>query len=141
MTDVISSESRKPGIVIFVAVLNFLSAAMMSGLLFFSLLGLFFGNALSVMQAVSRQISEYAASVDWTFGVNLIFGFLLFFSLCFLAFFLWVGIGLLKGQKAAWYAQVALSILGLLSIPFGTILNVVILIFFFRTRVRDYFKV
>ncbi len=141
MNDPISLESRKPGIVLFVAVLNFISAAMMSALFLFSLLGLFFGSALSVMETVSRRLSEVAASANLSFGVTFIFAVLFFISASFLIFFIWVGVGLLKANKAAWYVQIALSILGLLSIPFGTVINTVILVFFFQRPVRDYFKV
>ena len=141
MTDSINPDARKPGVIIFVAVLNFISAAMMSALFLFSLLGLFFSSALGVMAKVSQRISEYAASANMTFGVTFIFAALFFISAAFLIFFLWVGIGLLRGSKAAWYFQIGLSILGLLSIPFGTVLNAIILVLFFRPPVRNYFKV
>ncbi len=141
MNDPSSLESRKPGIVIFVAVLNFISAAMMSGLFLFSLLGLFFGSALSAMQTVSRRLSEVAASANLSFGVTFIFAALFMISAALLIFFIWVAFGLLRAKKAAWYVQIALSILGLLSVPLGTVINTVILVLFFQRPVRDYFKV
>ncbi len=142
MSESIIPEIRKPGIVLFTAVLNFISASMMSALCFFSLLGLIFGSALGVTEAMSRRLNDYAASTHVSLGINIIFIILLTTSLLFTGFYIWQGLALLKGKKAAWFIQIALSVLGLLWLPpFGTILSIVILVFFFQNRVRDHFKV
>ena len=142
MSESIIPEIRKPGIVLFAAVLNFISASMMSALCFFSLLGIIFGSALGVTEAMSKRISDYAASTHVSFGINIIFVILFIFGLFFTGFYVWQGLALLKGNKAAWFIQIALSVLGLLWLPpFGTILSIVILVFFFQNRVRDHFKV
>ena len=111
-----------------------------------------YGAVWGVDDYVSKQVAQYAPNPNFSFGVTMIFGFAAaaFFSL--MTFFLVLGIGLLKGKKFAWYLQVAVSILGLLSVPltllwsvftlpFGAILNIIILVFFFQPRVRDFFKV
>ncbi len=142
MSESVIPEIRKPGIVLFAAILNFISASMMSALCFFSLLGLIFGSALGVTEAMSRQISDYAAQTNVSFGINIIFAILFAIGLISTGFYIWQGISLLRGKKAAWFIQIALSVLGLLWFPpFGTILSIVILVFFFQNRVRDHFKV
>ena len=69
--------------------------------------------------------------------------FLVFFavSFLFLLFFLFLGLGLLKGKRLAWYFQIAMSTIGILGFPIGTILNGAILVLFFQAPIRDYFKV
>ena len=64
-------------------------------------------------------------------AVALVFGLALLF----------VGIGLLKGQKWTWFVQLAFSLLNLFSFPFGTILHGFILYFFFQPPTRQFFKV
>ena len=114
----------------------------MSVVSFFSLLGLIFGSALGVTEAMSRRLNDYAASTHVSLGINIIFIISLITSLLFTGFYVWQGVALLKGNKAAWIIQIALSVLGLLWLPpFGTILSIVILVFFFQNRVRDHFKV
>ena len=56
-------------------------------------------------------------------------------------FHIWLGVALLKARKVAWITQVVLGVIGLLGFPLWTILNGVILIFFFRPAVRDRFQV
>ena len=141
MNEVISEPSKTPGIVIFVAVLNFLSAALFFIFSSLSLMVLIFGNVMGIYDFMTHQITRYYPSANLSLGFNFIFITFLAVSLVFLIFFLMIGLGLLKGRRLAWYFQIALSIMGLLGIPFGTILNVVILIFFFQAPVRDYFKV
>ena len=75
-----------------------------------------------------------------------------FFAAALPIFFLMIGVGLLRGKRYGWYFQVAMSTFGLLGLPLsflsgtffvlpiGTILNILILVFFFQPSVRDHFK-
>ena len=141
MSEVIHEPSRTPGIVIFVAVLNFLSSGVFFVLSVLSTVVLIFGNVMGIYDFVTRQITQHYQTPNVSLGFNFVFAGFLVVSLVFMLFFVMVGVGLLKGKRLAWYFQVALSVMGLLGIPFGTILNIVILIFFFQSPVRDYFKV
>ena len=144
---------KKPGIVLFVAVLHFFSVAFFCFLSLFCVLAMLFGAAWGMDDYFTRQMSQFSPP-NFSFGITLVFGAALFVFLCFVAFFLSMALGLLKGKKFAWYLQVAFSTLGLLSfplgfiwapaipvLPMGSVLNIVILIFFFRPRVRDYFQI
>ncbi len=146
------SDDKKPEIVIFVAIVQFLSAAFFSLMALFSLLALIFGARWGIDDYVSKQVAHYSSSPNYSFGVTMIFGGALAGCLALMIFFLVLGIGLLKGQKFAWYLQVAVNIFGLLSMPLtflmsffmlpvSAILNMVTLAFFFQKRVRNFFKV
>ncbi len=142
MTEVIHNESpRTPGIVIFVAVLNFISMAFFFFLSILSLIVLIFGNVMGIYDFITKQIAAYSPQVNLSVGFNVFFILMLIFGVIFLVFYLLVGIGLLRGKKYAWYFQVTLSVVGLLAFPIGTILNAVILIFFFQSGIRGYFKI
>ncbi len=152
MSEISNEASKKPGIVIFVATLHFFSATLFLFLSLFCVLAMFFGAAWGIDDYFTRQMTQMVPAANFSYGLTLIFGVALFVFLCFFSFFLVMGIGLLKGKKFAWYLQVAFSTLGLLSLPLGflwslfilpigSIFNVVILFFFFRSRVRNYFKV
>jgi len=147
-----ASGGKKPGIVIFIAILQFFSAALFFLIGLFSVLALVFGARWGIDDYVSKQVAQYSPTANFSFGVTVIFGAAAAIFLSLMVFFLTLGIGLLKGKKFAWYLQVAVSIFGLLTVPFaflwniftlplGAVLNVVILVFFFQTRVRDFFKV
>ena len=148
-----SGEVKKPGIVIFVAVLHFFTAAFFSFLSLTCVLAMLFGAAWGIDDYVTRQMSQFSAP-NLSFGITLIFSAALFVFVGFAAFFMAVAFGLLKGKKFVWYIQVAFSTLGLLSLPMGffwtlaipvlpmgSILNIIILIFFFRPPAREFFKV
>ncbi len=141
MTDVVEESSKTPGIVIFVAVLNFLATAFFVLLLGIAVTVLIFGNVMGIYEFVTRQITQLSPQANLSLGLNVLFGMLFAVSLFFALFYLWIGIGLLKARKIAWYFQVALSVIGLIGFPFGTILNTVILVLFFQSPVRSYFKV
>ena len=141
MTEPVSTAPRTPGIVIFVAVLNFISMTFFILLALFAVTILIFGNVIGVYQYMTDQIAHYSPELKLGLGLNVIIGMLLFVSVLFSLFHLLTGIGLLKGKKIFWYIQIALSVLGLLGFPIATILNTVILVFFFQTTVRDYFRV
>ena len=146
-----ASGGKKPGIVIFVAVLHFFATALFVSLSLFCLLAMGFGSAWGIDDYLARQVSQFSPP-NYSYGLTILFGAALFVFVCFSAFFLTMAIGLLKAKKFAWYLQIAFSTLGLLSfplgflwsiavLPLGSILNIVILVFFFRSRVREFFQV
>jgi len=132
---------RTPGIVVFVAILNFISASFSALGMVLALLGLAFGNALGLADALSRQLTEIQTRTNVVYGINFVFIIIFLISLSFFVFFLSIGLGLLKGKKFAWFTQVAASVLGLIGFPIWTVLNGIILYCFFQPRVRDWFKV
>ncbi len=141
MSEVLSESQKRPGIVIFVSILNFFSAAtwFFVAALFVTLL--IFGNAVNFYQTLTNQLQERLASQNLSIGLNVIFSFFLSIGLIFGIYHLLLGLGLLKAKGAAWYVQVVTAIFGLILLPYGTILSVLILIFFFQANVRNYFKV
>jgi hypothetical protein len=144
MTDTIDlSKPKTPGIVIFAAILNFISTAIFFAGSFVCALVIIFGNAFGVREAVTKQIqaAQTAGAGDATYAVMIVFAVILVVLLIFGLFYLFLGLGLLKGQKWAWYVQIGLSILGLLGFPLGTVIGAVILFFFFQHSIREYFKV
>ena len=140
MTDTTESATKTPGIVIFVAILNFLTTAVFFLLAAISVMGLLFGNIFGIYEYMTQRLSQYSHA-NPSVGLSLLFIIFLAVSVTFLFCFLFLGIGLLKGRRLAWYFQIALSVLGLLSFPVGTLVNAVILVLFFQAPTRDYFKV
>ena len=153
MTDISVEAPKKPGMVIFVAILHFFSSSIFAFLSLFCVLAMFFGAAWGIDDFFTKQVTQVAPAANFSYGLTLIFGAALVVFLGFLTFFLTLGIGLLSGKKFAWYLQVAFSTLGLLSLPLGllgaaffvlplgAIFNIVILVLFFQPRIRNYFKV
>ena len=141
MSETVSSSPKAPGIVIFTAVLNLISVATFLFIAALSLLAIIFGNILGFADFVSQQISHYSQSPNFSYGLTFVFAVVLVTSILCLLYFLFIGVGLLKGKAIAWYLQIAMSILGLLGFPIFTILNGVILFMFFSPPVRSYFKV
>ncbi len=146
------SRKKKPGIVILIAILQFFSAAFFLLLGLFSVLALVFGARWGIDDYVSKQVAHYSPNANFSYGVTVIFGAATGLFVALMTFFLVLGIGLLRGKKFAWYLQVAVSIFGLLTVPLtlpwgiltlhlGTILNVLILVFFFQPSTREFFKV
>ena len=142
-------ETKKPGIVIFAAVLHFFTVAIFSFLSIFCVLAMLFGAAWGFDQYFREQMT-HVGPPNFSYGLAVIFGLALAVFLTFVGVFLAVAIGLLRGKKYAWYMQVALSTLSLFSLPFGlmnpvlplgAVLNIIILALFFRPRIREYFKV
>ena len=133
--------ARVPGPVIFVAMMDFISVSFVALISLIALIGLIFGNVMGLYDFVTRQMTQYAPSPNFSYGITFLFGAVLAASLSFVLFFVLLGIGLLKGKSAAWYCQIAMCVLGLFAFPFGTILNGAILFLFFRQPVRDFFKV
>ena len=141
MSEILNESQKKPGIVIFVSILNFFSAAIwFLGAAFF-ITALIFGNAFSFYQKITTQLQERLVTQNLSVGLNAVLVFFLVFSLCVAVYHLLLGIGLQKGKGVAWYVQIVTAIIGLILIPYGTIISLVILIFFFQPNVRNYFKV
>ncbi len=141
MTDPVIETDKTPGMVIFVSILNFITAFFLFVLASACLLVLVFGNMLNVYEFVTKQITQAYGQPNLSVGINFIFGGLFVGGSALAVFYLLIGLGLLKGRKLAWYFQIALSIIGALGFPVGTVLNVVILIFLFQPSTRSYFKV
>ena len=112
MNDTAVETSRTPGFVIFVAVLNFVSASFAALGVGFSLLVLIFGNIWGAYDFVDKQLANWNQMnqnsplgpmlppapdpANLTFGLNFLFGAILFLSGVFLLFFIAVGFGLLR---------------------------------------------
>ena len=142
----------KPAVVILVAILNFFSTALFASLSVLSGLAIVFGATWGFDQYVSQQIQQYAPNPNFSYGLTLVFSLMAGVFLLLALYFLFIGVGLLRGSKIAWYLQVAMSTLGLLGLPLtfmasafmlplGVVLNIAILIFFFQNPVRSFFKV
>ncbi len=140
MSDTLTVGVRKPTVVVVVAILQFLSAATFFLISLFSILGLIFGASWNMDQMVGKMMTQYTTDPNMSFGVTVFFGVLLVICLITAILFLLLGIGLLKGSKVSWYIQIALSILGLLAFPIGTIINGVVLFFFFKRDIRDFYR-
>ena len=155
MSETLSEKPGKPGIVILVAILQFFSSALFFLLSLLSGLAILFGASSGIDEYVTKQMSQVTSNPNFSYSLAILFGVLLVLFLLVALFFLMLGIGLLRGKKYAWYLQVLISVfstLGLLSLPLSmmsgvfllpvnSILNVVILVFFFQDRVRRHFKV
>ena len=141
MSEQIVEVKGTPGMVIFAAVLNFIASFFLFLLAAICLVFLVFGNAAGFYDAVTKQVNQAYAHYNLSIGLNVLFGAILAAGLFLAVFYLLVGIGLLKGRKLAWYFQIALSVIGLISFPFGTIINIIILVFFFQQNIRAFFKV
>ena len=142
MDEVISqAPGRTPGVILFVAILNFLSAAIGFIVALCSVLALALGASAGLYEQITHQLSQAQPPVNLSFGVTFFFMMILALGLAFGAFFLTIGLGLLKRKRYAWYLQVAMSVVGLLGFPFGTIVNGLILAFFFQSNVRNFFNI
>ena len=141
MTEETFQTQKTPGIVIFVAILNFLSTTFFMLATLFMIGVLIFGNGMGLYEYVTDQITQVSPDLNVGFGLTFFFGVLLALTISFTVFHLIVGVGLLRGSKLFWFVQIALCVIGLLGFPLGTILNTVILVFFFQAPVRDFFKV
>lgn len=141
MTEQRLEAKRAPGIVIFVAVLNFIGSFLMFLFSVLCVALLVLGNAAVFFDAVTKRIGQVSSPYHVSIGLNVLLGFGLVVGIVLIVFYILIGIGLLKGKKLAWYFQIAVSALCLLGFPLATAINAVILIFFFRQNVRTYFKV
>ena len=95
----------------------------------------------ALLLTARAELQERLTSQNFSLGLNVIFSFGLVISLFFVLYHLLLGLGLLKGKAAAWYVQIVTAIFSLILIPYGTVVSIVILIFFFQSNVRNFFKV
>lgn len=150
--DILPARKNVPGIVIFAAVLNFIAACLTALFLLLLTAAFIFGKIAQINQLVSERLSQLSAGAHVTYGLFFILAVAIAVALLFLAFFLIAGFGLLKAKKFAWYLQVTLSVLGLLgflsgsvlslmipAIPVMALVNILILVLFFRASVRGFF--
>lgn len=143
MTDTISASpaAPKPAFIIIAAILNFIMCGWLFIAVMFSGFVLLFGNLFGLIEFLSSRLTQTYPQMHLSIGLNVFMTLFFAITFCFFIFFLWLGIGLLRGHKLAWYFQVGLSILGMIGFPVGTVINVIILIFFFQPYIRNYFKV
>ncbi len=136
-----SEETQKPGVVIFVAILNFISAFWW----FLGVMGclaiVLFGSSVAIFSRAVNQVSTTLSDRGLAIGVTAVFFIALVLAALFFAFHLVIGLGLLKAKKYGWYAAVTSAVLGLVFVPWGTILSILILVLFFQRNVREFFKV
>lgn len=139
MTDATSTPvARKPGVVIFAAVINFITATLWIGLTILLALGMILGNAVGLLADAAGALSAQAAALTTVGGYAVLFT-LLCLTMTMAACFVFVGIGLLRGSRIAWYLQIVFSVIGLLGFPVHTILNACLLVLLFRPATREYF--
>ncbi len=63
----------------------------------------------------------------------------LVFGIIALVYFL-IGFGLLKGKGWARVVAIILAIIGLLNVPIGTIISIIILIYLFKPETKAFFQ-
>ena len=119
---------RKPGIVIFAAIINFISA----------LLLLMMGVLIFLLATAALMVSKTTLNIGIAYALFIV-GVLILFT--FVAGSILLGMELLKGKGWAWYGQIVASILGLLLFPIGTLINAAIIALFLKGETRDFFKV
>jgi len=142
--------------VIFAAILNFVSAAAWAAGALFSFLFLFLGNAIAVYQKLATELKrvyiDVSTRISWTANqpitdadyaalFNTFFVVIALFCLFFVITHMVTGIGLLRARKYAWIMQLVTAVIGLGFLPYGTVISVVILVTFFQRNIRDFFKI
>jgi len=138
----VETAAQRPGVVLFAAVLNFVSALLWLAGTVGAFLVLVLGMAASLSQAAASYIPPSLVANASSSTVLAVVGILVIaMTLSSAVSFLFLGIGLLKGSRLTWYLQAVLSVLGLFFFPIGTALNALILVFFFQRRTRDFFGI
>lgn len=140
MSDTIVLPAKKPAIVIIVSILQFLSAAGLFAGAAACIFVAIFGASLGLDKQIGEMMTQYNANPNISYGLAIFFGLAAVIAIITAILFLLLGIGLLKGSKVSWYVQIALSILGLIGFPIFTAINGVILFFFFRRDIRDFYR-
>ena len=142
MVETILSSPKKPAVVILAAVVDFIFSVFFFLTAFIALLGLFVAQ---VSQAMTNQMTTaYQSAPPLSTTALCLMVAIPFAILGLLVFFL--GLGVLKGRKGAYYGQIFISLFSLMFILVPgpnvlSILNLLILVFFFLRPARDYFKV
>jgi hypothetical protein len=121
---------RKPELVLLVAVWEFMAA-------FIAMVGL----AAVLLLAFPQVINELRYGFDRTGYMGAMFGLSVACIILgiYIAISVTGGIGLLMGREWGRIVSIVQASLGLFSIPFGTIIGVLILIYLTRQQVREYF--
>ncbi len=117
---------RRPDLIILIAVWEFISA-----------FGAFIGIiAISVFAFPAVSSLHGIGSVGGIFGLSIAVLVLLFY----LSFAIAGGIGLLGGKEWGRILSLIHAALSLLSIPFGTIIGILIIVYLIKPEIKDYFK-
>ena len=141
MTDIPNQTSKAPRVVLFTAILSFIMAGIGALFTMLGILGLIFGNFMGMMEFINKQLINYSPDINLSAGVNFIFVVILVLGLLTFVSSLIIGLALLKAKKWAWYVQIISSVFGLLGFPVWTVMNIVILVLYFKLSVRAFFKV
>ena len=118
---------KKPDLLILVAIWQFLSA-------FFLLIGLAAIAVFAFPEALGFRWGP--ADVGAIFGLSIA----IFVLLCLIGLSLAGGIGILKAKNWGRIISIINAILGLLNIPIGTAIGILVLIYLMKPEVREYFE-
>lgn len=137
----VETSAGRPGIVFFAAILNFVMALLWiaASAAVFLVMGL--GVAARLSQTAASYVPAWTPDASSLIVLVTVGVTILVVTLSSAVMFLFVGVGLLKGNGVAWYLQAVLSVLGLFFVPIGTALNALILVFLFQKTTRDFFKI
>ena len=121
---------QRPDLLILVAIWQFLSA-------FFCLIGI----AAIAIFAFPGALGYYGR-VHVAYDIGAIFGLSIavLFLLAFIALSVAGGIGVLLGKAWGRIISIINAVLGLLNIPIGTVIGVLVLVYLMRTDVKEYFE-
>ena len=124
---------KKPELLLLIAIWEFIAA-------FISLIGIA-AVVLFGFLAVVESSSSFGTMPDRTGRIGAIFGL----SIALLVLLIYIGvsvtggIGLLMGREWGRIVSIVQAALGLFSIPFGTIIGILVIIYLTRSSVREYF--
>ena len=113
---------KRPDLIILIAIWQFLNA-------------LFCAIGISAI-AIFAFPKAGPADIGTIFGLSI--G--IFFLLCFIGLSVAGGIGLLAGKYWGRMVSIINAALGLLSIPIGTVIGILVLIYLTKSEVRAYFE-
>ncbi len=117
---------RRPDLLIIIAVWEFFGA-------FLAFIGII---AISVFAFPAVSSLQGIGSMGGIFGLSIAV-LVLLFCLCIA---IAGGIGLLGGKEWGRILSLVLAALSLLSIPFGTIIGTLIIVYLIKPEIRDYFE-
>ena len=113
---------KRPDLLILIAIWQFLNA-------------LFCSIGIAAI-AVFAFPESGPADIGTIFGLSI--G--IFFLLCFIGLSIAGGVGLLMGKNWGRIVSIVNAALNLLSIPIGTVIGILVLIYLTKSEVRDYFE-
>ena len=117
---------KRPDLLILIAVWEFLGA-------FLAFIGII---AIAVFAFPGVSSSHEIGSVAGIFGLSIAVLVLLFYLCIAIA----GGIGLLGGKEWGRILSLVNAALSLLSIPFGTIIGILVIVYLIKPEIRDYFE-